>query len=111
MSALMAVSAAPNWWSNGQTGGTFYPNNNNSNNDYPWNNGGTYVPSGSNSGHYNDKSGQCPYSNDRGYGGGLEWGGYGPRYNNCNSDYECPGEEKCCYYDGRKECAYPVVFY
>ena len=33
------------------------------------------------------------------------------RYNNCNSDYECPGEEKCCYYDGRKECAYPVVFY
>ena len=54
MSALMAVSAAPNWWSNGQTGGTFYPNNNrnnvvypsnNRNNYYPWNNGGTYVPS------------------------------------------------------------------
>ena len=110
MSALMAVSAAPNWWSNGQTGGTFYPNNNNRNNVvypsnnrnnyYPWNNGGTYVPSkeydvkgslifemkqflpiiqgGNNNGYYNDKSGQCPYSNDRGYGGELEWGGYGP---------------------------------
>ena len=40
------------------------------------------IQGGNNNGYYNDKSGQCPYSNDRGYGGGLEWGGYGPVSNN-----------------------------
>merc|ERR1712154_17787 len=114
LSFAFTAEAAPNWWSRGQTGGTFYPSNGGSyypnNNGY--NNGGTFVPSiPSSNGYYSDKSGQCPYNNDQGYGNGrLGFGGYGPRYNNCNYDYECPGQEKCCYYDSKKECAYPVVF-